>query len=209
MCSSDLGWGMTIVLFTVLLKLLMVPPGILSARMQSQVSQHQKQLAPVLAEIKANYDGEEAHTRIVAAHKERGISIFFALKPMLMMFVQVPVWIAVFNALGEMPQLADSSFLWINDLAYPDSIANLPLTLPLFGGSVSLLPWLMTAVTILSTVTLQDRHAPAQELKNQKRNLYLMALGFFVLFYPFPAAMVLYWTLSNALQIVQQRFIRP
>jgi len=29
-----------------------------------------------------------------------------------------------------------------------------------------------------------------------------------LLFYPFPAAMVLYWTLSNALQIVQQHFIR-
>lgn len=204
---SGFGWGMTIVLFTCLLKVLMVPLSIVTARMQREVSQHQSQLAPLLAEIKSKYDGEEAHKRIMAAHKELGISTFFSLKPMLLMFVQVPIWIAVFNALGEMPQLANASFLWIHDLAYPDSIASLPLTLPLFGNSVSLLPWLMTAVTVLSTLLLRDLHAPADELKRQKRNLYLMGLAFFILFYPFPAAMVLYWTLSNALQIVQQRLL--
>ena len=205
--AFGLGWGMTIVLFSVLLKLLMVPLGVWAARLQARVGQQQSQLAPVLADIKAKYDGEEAHTRIVAAHKELGISMFFALKPMVVMFLQVPVWVAVFNALGEMPQLAGASFLWIDNLSYPDSVGNLPVAIPLLGSSVSLLPWLMTAVSILSTLALQNRHAPASEVKSQKRSHYLMALAFFVLFYPFPAAMVLYWTLSNALQIVQQRLI--
>lgn len=202
---SGLGWGMTIVLFTVLLKILMVPLAVLSSRMQDRVSQHKSQLAPVLEKIKAKYDGEEAHNRIIAAHKELGITTFYVLKPMLAMFIQFPIWIAVFNALGEMPQLDNQSFLWIQNLAYPDSIATLPAALPLFGDSVSLLPLLMTLVTIVSARLFRDRHAPAEELKRQQRNLYLMALAFFVLFYPFPAAMVLYWTLANALQIVQQQ----
>jgi YidC/Oxa1 family membrane protein insertase len=196
------------VLFTVLLKIALVPLGILTVGMQGQVSQHQARLAPMLAEIKGKYDGEEAHKRIMAAHKKLGISTFFALKPMLATFIQVPVWIAVFNALGEMPQLSGEGFLWIESLAYPDSIATLPMVLPVFGNSVSLLPILMTVVTIVSARLFQDRHAPEDELKRQKRNLYFMALAFLVLFYPFPAAMVLYWTLSNALQIVQQRVIR-
>ncbi|MCP4842634.1 MAG: YidC/Oxa1 family membrane protein insertase, partial [Halieaceae bacterium] len=124
------------------------------------------------------------------------------------MLLQIPIWIAVFNALGEMPQLQNSAFLWIESLAYPDAIARLPFVIPLLGDSVSLLPWLMSGVTLLSARLFQDRLAPADELKKQKRNLYLIALAFFLVFYPFPAAMVLYWTLSNALQIVQQRFIR-
>jgi YidC/Oxa1 family membrane protein insertase len=205
---SGFGWGMTIVLFTLLLKLLFVPLGLVTVRMQRRVSEYQAQLAPVLAEIKANYDGEEAHKRIMAAHKELGITTFFVLKPMLMMFVQIPVWVAVFNALGEMPQLAHADFFWIESLAYPDAIAVLPFVIPLFGDSVSLLPMLMTAVTIVSALLFQDRFAPEDELKRQKRNLYFIALAFFVLFYPFPAGMVLYWTLSNALQIVQQRVIK-
>ena len=205
---GDFGWGVTIVLFTLLLKILLVPLGILTVGMQRDVSQHQALLAPKLADIKSKYDGEEAHKRIMAAHKELGISTFFALKPLLATFIQVPVWIAVFNALGEMPQLSGEGFLWIENLAYPDSIATLPMTLPVFGNSVSLLPILMTVVTIVSARLFQDRHAPEEELKRQKRNLYMMALAFFVLFYPFPAAMVLYWTLSNALQILQQQKIK-
>jgi YidC/Oxa1 family membrane protein insertase len=205
---SGLGWGMTIVLFTLVLKLLMVPLGFLTVRMQRQVSQHQGQLAPTLAEIKSTYDGEDAHKRIMAAHKALGVTPFFVLKPMLVMFIQIPVWIAVFNALGEMPQLEGMGFLWIESLAYPDAIGTLPFVIPLFGDSVSLLPLLMTAVTVVSALLFQDRLAPDEELKKQKRNGYLIALLFFVLFYPFPAAMVLYWTLSNALQIVQQRVIK-
>ena len=140
----------------------------------------------MLEKIKAKYDGEEAHNRIIAAHKELGITTFFVLKPMLVMFIQFPIWIAVFNALGEMPQLDNQSFLWIQNLAYPDSIATPTHRSATIGDSVSLLPLLMTLVTIVSALLFQDRHAPAEELKRQKRNLYLMALAFFVLFYPFP-----------------------
>lgn len=206
--ARGLGWGWSIVVFTIILKVLLVPLGLLTVRMQRQVSQYQAELAPVLADIKSNYDGEEAHKRIMAAHKELGITTFYVLKPMLAMFIQIPVWIAVFNALGEMPQLEHAGFFWIESLAYPDAIATLPATLPLFGNSVSMLPILMTVVTLVSAALFQDRLAPEEELRRQRRNLYLIALAFFVLFYPFPAGMVLYWTLSNALQIVQQSVIR-
>lgn len=205
---TGVGWGVAIVLFTILLKILMVPLGIVATHMQGEVSRVQSQLMPKLAEIKASYDGEEAHNRIMAAHKELGVSTFFALKPLLVTFIQVPIWVGVFNALGEMPQLSNWGFLWIESLAYADSIATLPVTLPLFGNSLNLLPILMTVVTVVSALLFQDSHAHPDELKRQKRNLYLMALAFLVLFYPFPAAMVLYWTLSNALQIVQQRFVK-
>ncbi|MCX2976276.1 membrane protein insertase YidC [Halieaceae bacterium IMCC11814] len=206
--AGSMSWGLAIICFTVALKVLLVPLGVVTVRMQRKVSEVQLELAPQLASIKAQYDGEEAHNRIMAAHKSLGVSPFFVLKPMLGMLLQIPIWIAVFNALGEMPQLQNSGFLWIESLAYPDSIARLPFVIPLLGDSVSLLPWLMSGVTLLSALLFQDRLAPADELRKQKRNLYFIALAFFLLFYPFPAAMVLYWTLSNALQIVQQHFIR-
>ena len=54
-------------------------------RFQRRVSQVQAQLAPQLAEIKANYDGEEAHNRLMAAHKSLGVLPFYTLKPMLVL----------------------------------------------------------------------------------------------------------------------------
>ena len=202
------NWGVVIIIFSLLIKLLLFPVGRMTSRIQESVSKAQSTLAPKLAEIKANYDGEEAHNRLMAAHKEVGVSPFYTLKPMLGTFIQVPFWIAAFNALGEMPQLVGQSFLWINDLAYPDAIAQLPFTIPMFGNTVNLLPFIMTVVTIYSTLIFQDKYALAADSQRQKRKLYWMALIFFILFYPFPAAMVLYWTLNNILHTVQQQVVK-
>ncbi len=202
------SWGWTVVVFTILLKLLLLPVGVMTVKLQRTVSQVQSRLAPQLSDIKASYDGEEAHNRIMAAHKELGVSTFYSLKPMLALFIQIPILIAVFNALGEMPQFNQQSFFWINSLGHPDVIGHFPMALLVFGSAVSILPILMTIVTIFSTIIFQNSHASTAEVKRQKRNLYLMAAAFLVLFYPFPAVMVLYWTLNNALHIVQQKLIK-
>ena len=202
------SWGWTLVVFTILIKILLLPVGIITVKFQRSVSRVQAKLAPIQAEIKANYDGEEAHNRLMAAFKEQGVSPFFALKPILGSFIQIPVLIVIFNALGEMQQFSGQRFLWIKDLAYPDAIASFGRAIPMFGNSINLLPFAMTAIAIIATILFQNRHAPKSELSREKRNLYLMAGAFFILFYPFPSVMVLYWTLTNALQILQQQFVK-
>ncbi|MEO1895031.1 MAG: YidC/Oxa1 family membrane protein insertase [Methylococcales bacterium] len=99
-------------------------------------------------------------------------------------------------------------FLWIDNLAYPDAIGYLLFTTPMLGNTISLLSYIMMAVTLYSTVIFQNRHASEAEMKRQKRNFYLMAAAFFFLFYPFPAVMVLYWALANIFHTVQQQIIK-
>jgi len=202
------SWGWTVIIFACLLKILFLPVGIITVNLQRKVSQIRAKLAPQLSEIKATCDGEEAHNRIMAAHKELGVSPFYALKPLLGSFIQVPILIAVFNALGEMPQFNQQPFLWIESLAHPDVGGQPSITLLLFGNTISILPFIMTAITFYSTVIFKNPHAPKAEVKRQKRNLYLMAATFFILFYPFPAVMVLYWALANVLQTIQQQQIK-
>ena len=127
---------------------------------------------------------------------------------MLPLFIQIPILMATFNALGEMPQFRDQSFLWIADLAYPDSVYDLSFGIPLLGGSISALPLLMTIVTIISIMIFRNQHVSKAGMRSQKRNLYLMAVAFLILFYPFPAAMVLYWAMANALQAIQQQILK-
>ena len=105
------SWGVVIIVFAILLKLLLLPVGIMTTNFQRKVSQVQSSLAPKLSDIKTNYDGEEAQNSLMAAHKELGVSQFYALKPMLGLFIQIPILIAIFNALGEMSQFAGQSFL--------------------------------------------------------------------------------------------------
>ncbi len=202
------NWGVAIVLLAVTLKLLLLPVSLFTAKAQDRVNCLQAQLQPKLNAIKGNYDGEEAHRRSMAAYKSLGISPMFALRPLPGTLIQLPILVATFNVLGEMPQLQGAAFLWINDLAYPDAVAALPFTVPAMGGGLNLLPFMMLLVSVLATATFSAPHSSPADTRRQKRNLYLMSAAFFFLFYPFPAAMVLYWTMNNILQLIQQRLLR-
>ena len=201
-------WGLAIVLLSLLLKFVLFPVQVLVAHKQQKVGRIRSMLEPQLAEIKSNHDGEQAHRRIMAAHKALGVTPFYPLSPLLGLLIQFPIWIAVFNALGEMPQLAGQSFLWIEDLAYPDVVAAVPFNVPLFGSTVHLLPLLMTAVSFLAVRMLPSEGWSKREYARQRRNLCWTAVVFLLLFYPFPAAMVLYWTLNNLFQILLQPAVR-
>ncbi len=204
---TGMGWGWCIMLLCIAIKIALIPVTKFVRSQQRRVGEIQSALQRPLEQIKANFDGQEAHERIMAAHKDLGVSPFYTLKPMLGMFIQVPILVAVFNMLGELPVLSGQAFWWISDLAYPDAVlqaAGPNRAIPLFGASLNLLPVLMTVVTVASAILYKDRVAPASETKKQKRNLYFMAVAFFVLFYPFPASMVLYWATANILQVMQQ-----
>ena len=205
--STQLSWGMSIILLCILIRIVLIPVSIFVAKQQRWVGGIQSALEQPLREIKARYDGQEAHERIMAAHKELGVSPFYTLRPMLGMFIQVPILVAVFNMLGELPHFSGQSIWWISDLAYPDAVLHLADAgngIPLFGTALNALPILMTVVTIASAIIYRDRIAPASETRKRKRNLYLTAIAFFVLFYPFPASMVIYWATANVLQVIQQ-----
>lgn len=201
---TQLGWGLSLVIFAVTIKFLLFPASWLTTRFQNQTAYVQSQLNPKLAEIKQNHKGEDAHNRIMAAHKELGVTPFYSLKPSLGFFIQVPVFIAIFNALGEMPQFTGQEFLWIKDLAYPDAVFSLGFTIPWLGNTFNLTPFLMAVVAIVAALTYKLEHVDQATLKAKRKQLVYMGLVFLILFFPFPAAMTFYWFLANVLQLLEQ-----
>ena len=201
-------WGLAIVGLTVMVNILLAPVHYAAARVQDDVSRIRSSLEPELVRIKADHRGEEAHKRIMAAYGSLGISPFYSLKPLLGVLVQVPVWIAVFNVLGEMPELEGHPFLWIEDLAYPDVVAALPFEVPLVGSGVHLLPIMMAAVMCLSIWTLRNERWSAKERSRQRLTQCGLATVFLFLLYPFPAAMVLYWTVNIVVTIFVRMVVR-
>lgn len=198
------SWGVAIIVFSVFIKILMLPMSLLTTKIQNKTIRIQSELAPKLAEIKQNYKGEDAHNRIMATHKELGVTPFYSLKPSLGFFIQVPIFIAIFNALGEMPQFVGQEFLWIKDLAYPDAVFSLGFTIPLLGNTFNLTPFLMSVVAIVAALTYKLEHVDQATLKAKRKQLIYMGLVFLVLFFPFPAAMAFYWFLANVLQLIEQ-----
>ena len=201
---GDFGWGVAIFVFAVFIKILMLPMSLLTTRLQNKTIRVQSKLAPKIVEIKQKYKGEDAHNRIMAAHKELGVTPFYTLKPSLGFFIQVPVFIAIFNALGEMPQFVGQEFLWIKNLAYPDAVFSLGFTIPWLGNTFNLTPFLMAVTAIVAALTYKLEHVDHVTLKAKRRQLVYMGIVFLILFFPFPAAMTFYWFLANVLQLIEQ-----
>jgi YidC/Oxa1 family membrane protein insertase len=206
--STALSWGLSIVIFSLIIKLMMLPISLMTSKSQEKTSKITSQLQPQLKAIKSKYNGEIAHNKIMQAHKDLGVSPFYTLKPMMSFLIQIPILIAVFNVLGELPHLINEPFLWFDDLSKPDSLMTLSFHIPLLGTHFNLMPIVMTVITLLSTIFHTDKHASQEGNKKQKFKLYLMAAGFLLLFYPFPVAMVMYWALANFWQFGQQKLFK-
>lgn len=197
------NWGVAIMLLSLSVKILMWPLTWIAERWQADVNRQRSLLAPELAVVKRELKGEAAHNRTLEIYRQHGISPLYTLKSLGGFLVQIPVFIAAFDMLGEHFALSGARFLWVPDLALPDAVMALPFAIPGLGGSLNLLPVLMALLTV-TAARLQEDPSLAPELRGgQRLRLYGMALLFFVLLYTFPAGMVLYWTTNNLLHVLK------
>jgi YidC/Oxa1 family membrane protein insertase len=196
-------WGLAVMALSVAVGILMRPLSKIADRLQDQVHETEARLAPALAVIKKDYKGAEQSEKILALYKSENVHPLYSLKSLVGVFVVIPVFIGAFDMLAENIHLSGESFLWIADLSHPDAFMRLPFELPFFGGYLNLLPFIMTAFSFVASK--MHGHPAMDEAQRRKhsRNLLLMALGFLVLFYTFPAGMVLYWTTNNLISVIK------
>jgi len=132
----------------------------------------------------------------------------YGLKSMVGVAVVIPIFIGAFDMLAENIHLMNAPFLWITDLSRPDAIFNLPFSLPFFGADLNLLPFLMTGLSVVASALHNPPALNAELRGKQVRNMLLLAVGFFALFYTFPAGMVLYWTTNNLISVSKSLWAR-
>jgi len=196
--------GVAIIALAVSVKLLLWPLAIVAEQLQNQVNATQARLQPGIDAINAAHRGEERARRTLALYREAGVHPLYTLRSLVGFLIQVPIFIAVFDMLAENFALHGVSFLWIRDLSRPDGLWRLPACLPFFGCYLNLLPFLMSSISIAALLRFHSPILTPKLVRRQRRNLTGMALLFFLLFYTFPASMVLYWTSTNSVQLFSQ-----
>lgn len=199
------NWGLAIILLAVLVRIMIYPAARRMLASQREFAELQKVIQPELQAIKREYRGGEQSERILKLYERHGVSPLAGLKPLLIVAVQLPIFVALFHVLGRAYELRAASFLWIETLAEPDRLFHMGVNLPFFGEYFNFLPVLMAATTLL---TIKISPAPsAGKAERTRQNIFLVALAaaFFLLFYPFPSGMVLYWTMANVLHLLQQK----
>ena len=197
-------WGLAVMAMSVLVGILMRPLSNIADRLQDQVHAIDARLAPTLADIKKNYKGGEQSEKILKMYKDEKVHPLYSLKSLAGVFVVIPVFIGAFDMLAENIHLSGQSFLWIADLSRADSFWQLPFSVPFFGGYLNLLPFIMTGFSFIASKLHSHPDMDAAQQRKQARNLLMMSLGFLILFYTFPAGMVLYWTTNNLISVIKQ-----
>ena len=200
--------GVAIVLLAVSVKILLLPLTTVAERLQKQVNAAQARLQPGIEAIKAAYRGEERTRRTLALYREQGVHPLYTLKSLVGFLIQLPVFVAVFDMLAVDFDLQHVSFLWMRDLSRPDALLPLPFCIPFFGCELNALPFLMSGVSLATVRRHRASGLTPSLVRRQRRTLTAATLLFFLLFYTFPAAMVLYWTSTNAFQLVSQEVAR-
>lgn len=149
-----------------------------------------REIATNVGEIKSSYKGEEQAERILALYKERGYKPFLPLKPVAILFLQIPIFVSVFSSVISGAFENEAAWL-LEDFTAPDALVSIS------GMRINILPIVMLLIASLSIVHINYRR-PMD--KHQIITGSLLSLGFFLILYQSPAALVFYWTLNIAFQ---------
>ena len=186
--SGAWSWGWAIVALTLLIKLVTWP---LTAAQQRQAKKMAKFSKP-LQEINEKYkdNPEKKQKELMKLYKDHGINPLAGCLPIL---IQMPIFFGMYTAFQTTVELRLHSFLWVQDLAAPD-------TLFVLGGiPFNLLPILMGVTMWLS---MKMTPSPSAD-SSQKTIILVMTLMFPLICYTMPAALTLYMTVQNLLTILQ------
>jgi len=196
--SFNLSWklfketGISLIFISVTISVLCLPLYTVAEKWQQLEREIVKKLKAKADKIKAVFKGDEQYMILSTYYRQNHYHPIYALRGSFGLLIQIPFFIAAYSYLSHLELLKNVPFLFIRDLGSPDAL------IPIGGGAVNLLPFVMTFINCLSG-TIYAKNLPAKD----KIQLYGMAGIFLILLYNSPAALVLYWTMNNVFSLLK------
>jgi len=175
------NWGWSIVLLTLLIKTIFFPLQAASYRSMARM----KAVTPRLTSIRERYGNDrlKMNQSMMELYKTEKINPLGGCLPIV---VQIPVFIALYWVLLASVEMRNAPWIgWIHDLSAPDPFFILPLVMA-------------------GTMFIQVKLNPTPPDPIQAKMMMIMPLVFSVMFFFFPAGLVLYWLVNNVYSIAQQ-----
>ncbi|MFZ1081282.1 MAG: membrane protein insertase YidC [Candidatus Kryptoniota bacterium] len=188
------NYGLVIIIFSILLKLLLNP---LTASSMKSMKKMQA-LQPMMNEIKEKYkeDPTKMNQAVMNLYKEYKINPMGGCLPMLL---QMPILYALWAIFRSNIALRQSNFFWwIKDLSIPDTIVRFSFNVPFIGLSQ------ISGLALLMAVTMFVQQKMSIKDPRQQFMVWFMPIMFWLLFNNFPSGLNLYYFVFNLLSIGQQ-----
>ncbi len=175
------NWGWSIMALVLLLKVAFYW---LNAKAYASMAK-MKAINPKITEMRERLkeNPQQMQQEMMRIYREEKVNPMGGCFPIM---IQIPVFIALYWVLLSSVEMRNAPWvMWVHDLSSPD---------PLY-----ILPIVMTLTTVLQTAL-----NPAPPDPMQAKMMWFMPLAFSVMFFFFPAGLVLYWITNNVLSIAQQ-----
>jgi YidC/Oxa1 family membrane protein insertase len=198
------NFGLAILIFTVIIRVVILPIAYKSYISMAKM----KELQPKMKELKELYknDMQKYNKELMALYKKEQVNPLSGCLPILL---QIPIFFSIYKVIFISIELRHTPFWgWVQDMSVkdPTNLLNLfgliPIDLPSFL-QIGIWPILMGI-----TMYFQQKLSTTQALDNiQQKVMNMMPIILVFVLAAFPVGLVIYWTWSNVISIVQQFFI--
>lgn len=178
------NWGWAIVLLTVLIKAVFFPLSAASYKSMARM----KEITPRMQALRERFksDPQKMNAALMELYKTEKVNPFGGCLPVV---IQIPVFISLYWVLLSSVEMRGAPWvLWIHDLSQQD-------------------PYFILPVLMAISMFLQTKLNPTPPDPVQAKMMMFMPIAFSVMFFFFPAGLVLYYVVNNVLSITQQWYI--
>ena len=200
------NWGVSIILVTILIKVIFFP----LTKKSSEATQQMQKLQPKIQELQTKYKGkpQKLNEEMAKLYQQAGYNPLSGCLPLV---IQLPILFAMYRLFNNYFEFRGAMFIphWIPDLSVGDSVWQFNTPIPFLGWTdLRLLPIIYVISQLIFGKITQTPTSDQQQNNTMKIMLYGMPIFFFFIFYNAPAGLLLYWTCTNFLMLVQQIIIK-
>jgi YidC/Oxa1 family membrane protein insertase len=178
------NWGWSIVLLVVVIKAAFYWLNASAYRSMAKMKAVNPRIMDMRERLKDN--PQQMQQEMMKIYREEKVNPLGGCLPIL---IQIPVFIALYWVLLASVEMRNAPWLgWITDLSSKD-------------------PWFILPAIMTLTTVIQTALNPLPPDPMQAKLMWIMPLVFSVMFFSFPAGLVLYWITNNTLTILQQAYI--
>lgn len=205
------SYGIAIMLLTVIVRAFLLP---VSFKTQISMQRHAKRMQkikPILDEISKRYakDPARLNQERMKAMREHGVGLPLGC---LTIFLQIPIWFALFQALRVEFALRHQPFLWAHDLSMPDRLFGLPhfdfWMVSWLPSWFNLLPIVMLVLWVVQQKLTPTPGSDDPQVQMQMKMMRFMPFVFFFMLYNYAAALALYMCVSSCWTIAESKLVR-
>ena len=213
-------WGVSIILLTVMVRLMLLLPSKKQTQMNMKMVEIQKRIQPDIEKLKERYKDDfhtfnREKTRLMM---QNGLNPFAMMGGCLLLLAQMPIMMGLYFALQESIFFRLEPFLWMQNLAAPDMLVWWGEKIPFvstpadLGGFFYLGPFfnILPVFAVSLMLYQQKKMMPPptdEQMAAQQRMMKFMMIIVAVMFYKVAAGLCLYFIISTAWGLIERRLI--